>query len=393
MLIDPGIGGADKIALTANNEIYVMNIDGSGIEALTQTGFAVGTADYMSPEQARGTAIDGRADVYALGCVLFAALTGGPPFAQGTVTATMLAHLHDPPPLPSSRGAPHDFDRVIATEPYPPRSVRADTFRGAIAIENPEVVDHKHAKLIVRAGVAGVGVAHDDHRVAGGVGPDELRQLGDVRAAGGQVGVLYQAIKEVKEYLPAYTLRDIIDGVSRNKASSKWNVLNALEVLESTKIFDIRGTPVKELVAAGQCSIINLKGVGPATLATLAEAGVQSFKDLYSASAKRLSHEMKVAQQRIEGWQEQAREASQRLAEEAKTPEGRQKILKESRDMAVEGAVKAQAAAKQAIAYAQKEAQVVQAKAKELKARAPELREKATVALKDAADAAMPCRE
>ena len=38
VLIDPGIGGADKIALTANNEIYVMNIDGSGIEALTQTG-------------------------------------------------------------------------------------------------------------------------------------------------------------------------------------------------------------------------------------------------------------------------------------------------------------------------------------------------------------------
>ena len=38
LLIDPGIGGADKIALTANNEIYVMNIDGSGIEALTQTG-------------------------------------------------------------------------------------------------------------------------------------------------------------------------------------------------------------------------------------------------------------------------------------------------------------------------------------------------------------------
>ncbi|HUR26251.1 MAG TPA: ATP-binding protein [Candidatus Thermoplasmatota archaeon] len=93
-------------------------------------------------------------------------------------------------------------------------------------------------------------------------GREIVEMLGS-KLTGGQVGVLYQAIKEVKEFLPAYTLRDIIDGVSRNKASSKWNVLNALEVLESTKIFDIRGTPVKELVAAGQCSIINLKGITP----------------------------------------------------------------------------------------------------------------------------------
>ncbi|HET6398205.1 MAG TPA: ATP-binding protein, partial [Candidatus Thermoplasmatota archaeon] len=83
------------------------------------------------------------------------------------------------------------------------------------------------------------------------------------KLSGGQVGVLYQAIKEVKEYLPAYTLRDIMDGVARNKAASKWNVLNALEVLEGTKVFDIRGTPVKELVQPGQCTIINLKGAGP----------------------------------------------------------------------------------------------------------------------------------
>ena len=136
--------------------------------------------------------------------------------------------------------------------------------------------------------------------------------------------------------------------------------------------------------ATGLALLEDLKGVGPATVATLAEAGVQSLKDLYTASAKRLSHELKVAQHKIEGWQEQARDASQRIMVEAKTPEGRAKLVKESREMAVEGAVRAQAAAKQAIAYAQKEGQVLQVKAKELQARAPELREKATVALKDA---------
>lgn len=94
----------------------------------------------------------------------------------------------------------------------------------------------------------------------------EGREIVDMlggKLSGGQVGVLYQAIKEVKEHLPAYTLRDIMDGVNRNKSNAKWNVLNALEVLESTKVFDIRGTPVKELVAPGQCTIINLKGVNP----------------------------------------------------------------------------------------------------------------------------------
>jgi predicted flap endonuclease-1-like 5' DNA nuclease len=136
--------------------------------------------------------------------------------------------------------------------------------------------------------------------------------------------------------------------------------------------------------AAALALLEDLKGVGPATVKVLAEAGVQSFKDLYTASAKRLSHEMKVAQERIEDWQAQAKDASQRIVNEAKTPEGRQKLLKESKDMAFEGAAKAQAAAKQAIAYAQKESQVIQARAKEFQAKAPEYVEKAQVALKDA---------
>jgi predicted flap endonuclease-1-like 5' DNA nuclease len=136
--------------------------------------------------------------------------------------------------------------------------------------------------------------------------------------------------------------------------------------------------------AAALALLEDLKGVGPATVGVLAEAGVASLKDLYTASSKRLSHELKVAQAKVEGWQKQAREASVRIAEQAKTPEGRQKLLKESKDMAVEGAVQAQAAAKQAIAFAQKESQVLQARAKELQARAPEYVEKAQVAFKDA---------
>ena len=82
--------------------------------SLTESGRWIGTVEYSSPEQLRGERTDARADVYSLGCVLFAALIGRPPFANGTVPATMLAHLHDAPPRPSELGAPPEFDRVMA---------------------------------------------------------------------------------------------------------------------------------------------------------------------------------------------------------------------------------------------------------------------------------------
>jgi len=91
----------------------------------------------------------------------------------------------------------------------------------------------------------------------------EVADLLGGKLSSGQMGVLYQAVKEVKEVNPAYTLRDVMEFVGQNKSSAKWNVLNALEALDSTGVFDTRGTPVKELVRPGQCTIINLKGVAP----------------------------------------------------------------------------------------------------------------------------------
>ncbi|HEX6020484.1 MAG TPA: serine/threonine-protein kinase [Solirubrobacter sp.] len=84
----------------------------------TTAGHFLGTVDYMAPEQFQrdgSPIIDARADVYALGCVLFSALTGEPPFRRDTVPATMLAHMHDPPPRASDApGVPSAFDRVLA---------------------------------------------------------------------------------------------------------------------------------------------------------------------------------------------------------------------------------------------------------------------------------------
>jgi len=70
----------------------------TGSDALTRTGRWMGTIDYVAPEQIQGGEVDGRADVYSLGCVLFQALTGEVPFPRDTEVAKMYAHLHEEAP-------------------------------------------------------------------------------------------------------------------------------------------------------------------------------------------------------------------------------------------------------------------------------------------------------
>ncbi len=65
---------------------------------LTATGIVVGTPSYMSPEQAAAEKVDGRADIYALGCVLYEMLSGGEPFTAPTVQGLLARHVHDPVP-------------------------------------------------------------------------------------------------------------------------------------------------------------------------------------------------------------------------------------------------------------------------------------------------------
>ncbi|MEM7285006.1 MAG: protein kinase [Actinomycetota bacterium] len=83
----------------------------------TSDGTMLGTAKYLAPEQVEGQPVDERADVYSLGVVLFEALTGEPPFAEETASATALARLRVDPPPPRSidPSIPTAVERVVLT--------------------------------------------------------------------------------------------------------------------------------------------------------------------------------------------------------------------------------------------------------------------------------------
>jgi eukaryotic-like serine/threonine-protein kinase len=68
---------------------------------VTQTAAVIGTAQYLSPEQARGEPVDARSDVYAVGCVLFELLTGEPPFTGDSPVAVAYQHVREDPRAPS----------------------------------------------------------------------------------------------------------------------------------------------------------------------------------------------------------------------------------------------------------------------------------------------------
>jgi serine/threonine-protein kinase len=82
----------------------------------TKTGVLFGTPRYMAPEQCRNaTAVDRRADIYSLGCILYEMLVGAPPFNHDTWAELVAAHLYEPPPQPSQSDGriPSDVEAIV----------------------------------------------------------------------------------------------------------------------------------------------------------------------------------------------------------------------------------------------------------------------------------------
>jgi serine/threonine protein kinase len=110
-----------NIMITNNGQTKVTDFGiaralGGGAEAtMTQTGMVIGTAAYLSPEQAQGNPVDARSDVYSLGCVLHESLTGDAPFSGDTPLSIAYKHVRETPERASAVNSdvPEALDAIV----------------------------------------------------------------------------------------------------------------------------------------------------------------------------------------------------------------------------------------------------------------------------------------
>ncbi|HSE09905.1 MAG TPA: Stk1 family PASTA domain-containing Ser/Thr kinase [Nocardioidaceae bacterium] len=109
-----------NVMLTPSGDVKVMDFgiaraiaDASSV--MTQTAAVVGTAQYLSPEQARGETVDSRSDVYSTGCLLYELLTGRPPFVGESPVSVAYQHVREPAQPPSSLDPdlPPEVDAIV----------------------------------------------------------------------------------------------------------------------------------------------------------------------------------------------------------------------------------------------------------------------------------------
>src|SRR4051812_6002679 len=140
-----------NIMISKNGAVKVMDF---GIaraladaNSVTQTAAVIGTAQYLSPEQARGETVDARSDVYSLGCVLYEIVTGEPPFVGDSPVAVAYQHVREDPVPPSQRhpGIAPELDAVVlkalAKNPENRYQTAADMRTDLIRVHSGEAPD------------------------------------------------------------------------------------------------------------------------------------------------------------------------------------------------------------------------------------------------------------
>ncbi|NED98719.1 Stk1 family PASTA domain-containing Ser/Thr kinase [Phytoactinopolyspora halotolerans] len=167
-----------NIMITTTGEVKVMDfgiarsLADTGM-ALTQTAAVVGTAQYISPEQARGEQADARSDLYACGCVLYELLTGRPPFIGESLVSVAVSHVREyaTPPSALDPSIPPELDAIVMKALAKGRDeryqsayeMRADLQRAAAGLPVAAYADTSAATQLM----AGGAPVYDETQVAG----------------------------------------------------------------------------------------------------------------------------------------------------------------------------------------------------------------------------------
>jgi serine/threonine-protein kinase len=136
---------------------------------MTSTAAVIGTAQYLSPEQARGEGVDARSDVYSVGCLLYELVTGTPPFTGDSPVAVAYQHVREDPKLPSSLNprVPAELDAILlkamsknpANRYQSAAEMRSDLLRALAGqrVEATPVMGDAEKTAIIGGPVAGYG--------------------------------------------------------------------------------------------------------------------------------------------------------------------------------------------------------------------------------------------
>ena len=180
----------------------------SSASSLTTDRGLVGTIDYIPPEQIEGGAIDGRADVYSLACVLFECLAGSRPFDRESELSVVFAHLNEPPPRLSDirPDLPAAFDDVFATalaksptERYTTCGELVDAARAAVQGRTLLLRGRRSRRLVlaVSAAVVAAGVAIGGIMLAQGESTPGPPAITPTSIAGASLGLRRAAYERI----------------------------------------------------------------------------------------------------------------------------------------------------------------------------------------------------
>ncbi|WP_329498035.1 serine/threonine-protein kinase [Kitasatospora herbaricolor] len=178
----------ENIMITVDDEAKVLDFGIARLETqaagLTSTGSVIGSPHYLSPERWSGGAVDGRADLYALGCVLYQLCSGEKPFQADNAVTLMYQHLNETPAAPPGAGPELSalILQLLAKDPADRPADAAEVRRRLVAVEAGPVPPAAPA----------------------GASPEELRERADQAWARGADGNAVEAVQLLRQVLPEF---------------------------------------------------------------------------------------------------------------------------------------------------------------------------------------------